>query len=1165
MLAENTKSGEPWAERVRRSRSALLVASFVLAGCGESVPPEVDSGTDATVTADAATEPTCEELGNCPPPTCEALRASGACPAHRVCNDTVAGGMCTETCDEDFLFNESTGACDSCDIVDCGPPPTCEPNVEGSIAETCAAQHRECSFPDAACGACVEGFTFDASTSSCVVDCSFTMCDPGSHVTRVGDACECAVNECPPGQAERRGEVPFTCTGSGTAPACDLACDGEHVKGVYYLTTESYLCACETEQGWYWGANRTAEPCDEDEDGWMSQSAYSAYNSEDATISEIARAGCELSSVDRVVLENEYGQQHTTYFCGAGFSDTECPALPEGAARITLPLVEPDANDSQTLVGSSPIRVPSLPDGGNLRAEDLNAVTKACATPDADFDGNMVYDVAQSQTSSVVEFLPEHWSSVAYFTELHTSEYIPPMNAEVAGRFVIRERRRNVPEFPLGYAEGAGTYWRECSRQRDARYVEQASIAGFDFARWTNRGAPSVAVPPIPMPTAGSPQPPHGLSSMPAPWAGEWRGMTHHSQFKCVVVSNAPTAPSYSYPTSAFGPDGHLDYQECALDRSESGEVSFACTPQSARTNAQRASWASVRYKTTPIAAGQSLVSEVAGCVDETIWQESLLCPPDTRLDEDGTMMVWSKPDDFGRLICGCDPSGALRPVADKPGLASVFADANCDGVDGTATAMVFVALSGNDGSGNGTRQQPFRTINRGIQYAKTNGIPDVAVSAGAYNERVVLAGGVSIHGGYDAANGWSRAVANVTEIRGTTEGIYAADIDAVTVVNRFDVYGGTSTAPAGAGVSVYGVRIVHTVGAGSVELRNVRGTAGRGSNGSTGGNGGGGENDGTAATGANGRQGGGRGWRTCGTGDVVWDTVGGNGGWGGQDTEGATCNGWNHGGGGAASHAQPQCGRGGGGGDAAEGCGTDQAHDGGGGWWSCGGNGGTGPGASGIGTYGNIVSYGWNPRNGNANGGRGAHGMGGGGGGGGGSGNCDTICGGPDGGGGGGGGAGGCGGYPGGAGTGAGGSFGLFVVDANIVVLSSTFVSGAGGTGGNGGSGGGGSGGGAPGAGAGGGCPNGSWAVNPRCSSSGAGGAWGRNGGQGGGGGGGAGGPSVAQFICRSTAAGVSGATGQAGPGGGGGAGGGGGGPNGIGGYASAYYVRTSGDCAIP
>jgi hypothetical protein len=447
---------------------------------------------------------------------------------------------------------------------------------------------------------------------------------------------------------------------------------------------------------------------------------------------------------------------------------------------------------------------------------------------------------------------------------------------------------------------------------------------------------------------------------------------------------------------------------------------------------------------------------------------------------------------------CECQITNAN----DKPDLA--FADTNCDGIDGTAANAIFVdGVTGNDANA-GTRTSPKKTIMGGVG-AATAQTPnkDVYVSKGTYNEAVVLADGVSLYGGYDAAAGWSRAVSNVTTISSPgAVAVLAQNLTKATEIQLFTIVAqnATGTTSSGDGRSSIGVRVLGSTG--TVTVRGCTITAGAGSAGMPG------------AKGATGTAGG-KGGDASGTtqGGPGASACGAPGGQGGAGVSGAT-----QGNAGSPGTQAPGGGTPAAGGNpgAAGSCSTTSSDNGGAAppVASPGGQGGPGangsPGAN-FGTLDFLGEY-VAPAGGDGL----TSGYPGGGGGGGGSGggsahgtnflctNCSSIWSG----GGGGGGGGGCGGAPGSGGRGGGGSFAIAIVSSSVVVEATKMTTSNGGNGGAGGDGGDGGSGGPVGAGAG-----GQVASNGCSTRSGGSGAWGSAGGPGGRGGGasgGTGGPSV-------------------------------------------------------
>lgn len=463
-----------------------------------------------------------------------------------------------------------------------------------------------------------------------------------------------------------------------------------------------------------------------------------------------------------------------------------------------------------------------------------------------------------------------------------------------------------------------------------------------------------------------------------------------------------------------------------------------------------------------------------------------------------------------------------LAPTQCNPDLA-YFEDTT-----GRRVYCIFVATSGDDDDNDGTSESPFRTISHALEVAvaqsvATGHVHAVAVSLGRYDERVVLANGVSVYGQFDASRRWTRdpsyetVIASQVVVDEHVEAVLAEGISAPTTVEGFTILASTPPS-APLGTDVYGVRVIDSTPVledlGGLELIGVRIAANEGRAGRVGATGDAGDlgvigGTGPAGTTARGdATAGGAGSVAVCRGMTIESTRGGRGGTGGGDDamgcgtyrEDASA--------GLAPPGLASC-AGGGAGDACS-CVSPIDYDGtaGGDGQSCA----TGAATAGTAAMtsverGTVVGSLWTGNDG-AIGGDGAHGVGGSGGGGGGSG-CAAGGWGPTGGGGGGGGSGGCGGAGGGGGQSGGSSFGLFAVDSEFAFVSSEAESGAGGLGGTGGMGGSGGRGGMRGPGGSGGYSGGR-------------GGEGQSGGLGGPGAGGPGGSSVAVFLCRSTADGL-------------------------------------------
>ncbi|MFH1532043.1 MAG: MopE-related protein [Pseudomonadota bacterium] len=427
-----------------------------------------------------------------------------------------------------------------------------------------------------------------------------------------------------------------------------------------------------------------------------------------------------------------------------------------------------------------------------------------------------------------------------------------------------------------------------------------------------------------------------------------------------------------------------------------------------------------------------------------------------------------------------CDPmQGAV--AGDLPDPASQ--DANCDGIDGVPGDAIFVDTeSGNDGTADGSMAAPYQTLAAAIQAAVDAGKGQVYVGEGSYLEDLDLVSGVSLYGGYEPGQGWTRNLNFTTTVGAGTTPV-SCDGQTGIEVQGFLFQSGSDLAP---GASVR-AGFLHDCEVLFSHCTFQTGDAGDGlpgadgANGQPGQDGGGGQNSCQFGGWGCGEtcpqpQGGGAGGSPC-------SQTGGPGAGGGEDNK-------------VGNQGSPGANGGGNGG-------TAGAVEGNGGNGGNGANGANGTDGATAAWGGAIDAAGYTPGDG-ADGTNGTHGKGGGGGGSGGGDNTNWEC--PVwGAGGGGGGGGGCRGSQGTRGTGGGGSFGLYAVDSTLTLESSVVFAGNGGDGGAGGDGG-------NGANGGGGGNRGQNGIQDE--GQGGNGGKGGNGGDGGAGSGGDGGPSVG-IVC--------------------------------------------------
>ena len=657
---------------------------------------------------------------------------------HRAC-----GGNPPRCGDCDVGFVEVAGLC--------GPAPSCDQGAPNSIAAECGALDRECLLlnDSAVCGECVAGTLQHPDSGLCeeTVRCEELPCEalgrdcihepfaecgdcaPGSRPAQPGDplsacvsALTCADIACPANEfcLEGQGLADASCVRSRCGPgaafrldtnecvACaNLLCGEVGETGSVWPVTQMFSddCLCETQTDYYWDAGGAvrALPCDKDGDGWVRVSASSALESDDPAVLDNAR--CALRKIDRIVLKNEFRQEHDVRSCFGGFIDDPnavCPVEP-------VSLYESTRNDDpDTLALDRAIDAPIYAQGGvgrQLRAEEVNPLTKACLSINADYNDDHQSDAGEYQDAEPAADLENAlrpFLGFSYFVELNRGYYVAPGVDQPYGRYVIEERSRCDAGFPLAYSAAEGDYATACTRNRDALYTDERRTltpVGFDFARFgcgDDQAGTCELQPPVTEVGLPDTIPPHGLcelATLPPP-DGLWRGMNHHSQFKCVVVSSpaelpndrlqAPqrVAPSELYDGSENSrsyqfnrchvacPPGDPDCSEdcvggrCAESSTSPGGLDnpsrpvFTCeavpqSPNGAAIPARSVGFTAVRYL-------QSAGAYARGCIDE--WNPSVvpgefrpwkaLCPG--QIENPSAVLGVANPENFGALLCGC-------------------------------------------------------------------------------------------------------------------------------------------------------------------------------------------------------------------------------------------------------------------------------------------------------------------------------------------------------------------------------------------------------------------------------------------------------------------------------------------------------------------------------
>ncbi|MBN2340753.1 MAG: Ig-like domain-containing protein [Deltaproteobacteria bacterium] len=201
----------------------------------------------------------------------------------------------------------------------------------------------------------------------------------------------------------------------------------------------------------------------------------------------------------------------------------------------------------------------------------------------------------------------------------------------------------------------------------------------------------------------------------------------------------------------------------------------------------------------------------------------------DGDIDEDFTASACTIPSEVGECVNGMDVCENGTIICESQGPTAEIAgdgiDNDCDGFDGTITSGVFVAPGPAD-TGSGTMDDPFTSLKEAVELAIARAA-DVYIAIGTIeiDENIQLKNGVGIYGGYDryAEEPWSLIFESDTE--GNTEVVSRSSLlatstdsngdDSIIAFDGANIFSETwlknldlhMTSPAGAGVSLYGLR----------------------------------------------------------------------------------------------------------------------------------------------------------------------------------------------------------------------------------------------------------------------------------------------------------------------------------------------------------------------
>ncbi|MBN1962712.1 MAG: hypothetical protein JW841_17410 [Deltaproteobacteria bacterium] len=604
-------------------------------------------------------------LGECHLRTCakEASPASilNTCNAqNRVCAEDQENGANCGTCKNGYVEN-NTG--------------DCVPNCQTLACET--TQFREClSKPTPKCGSCLTGYEEDKKAGLCV---GKTACESQADCL-AGDYC---VQPSPfaSGRCEakpRCGEFELFKPGAtwdGFLQTCIPcpACTGDGTTGrIWPVTSRDGICVCETVDNYYFDAamnERTAVPCDEDRDGWVRSNAMRYIEpslfAKEKDIALLTNAHCHVRRIEQFVLRNEYGQELV-------IDVADINGVAEGTTSIGL--YESVINDNNKLT----MFMHSYYGFRSLLARELNPLTKLCVDSIADFNDNGISDIREWDGSALAseQQCMEPFKQFSYFAELHHGFYEYNENdINAKPRYVIAERSRCNASFPLIYDEDDdGTYWRNCMRRRAGDFKNDS--LGYDFARFAckDTGTCSTDNTPLPDELANLMYPnPHGLCnlSLPLDATQPWRGMLHHSQFRCMQLiwdrqDNQSPPESYQVEISKISSQGvHtyranqcglIDEYDVALAASNENNASslpnpdfppILCEVHQELFTEGEVFWAADRFSS--IYTDNKPENYQRGCINECI-EFPELCPG--YVDDPSANPCQGIPNNFGKIVC---------------------------------------------------------------------------------------------------------------------------------------------------------------------------------------------------------------------------------------------------------------------------------------------------------------------------------------------------------------------------------------------------------------------------------------------------------------------------------------------------------------------------------
>lgn len=575
--------------------------------------------------AEDATSKECVTWATCEATPAQASIAADCAGQFRLCLENFPGQASCAECLDGYV--EVDAACEA----------------KKTCAEIgCAAYDRLCEeAPNAHCTACVEGYIEDATSKNCrkPLKCKdLPACPTGQicfEATAAADAACKTASSCGADAAPTEG---------GACAPCPRDCaQREGGVGPYLTAATKYnTCVCETKPGYFVdpGSYSGIRACDADGDGWVKVQAWAVLVGDDPVLKVNAR--CEVRTIDRIVLHNTRGQSFTQ------------------ALTTALALYESQRDDEQALLddayNASPPLLPPYP-GRRLKVEEINSMTKACASPSengqvVDFNDNGIDDVDEfhkdpglaGNTDPIKAF-----ADFSYFLELYRGWYEAGAVAGNPGSYHVAEKSRASGaadgqrlELNYGALPAGKDYWRSCDLKVDGAFDPAKKNAGMDFEEF-------------------------------GPVSATWAGMNLASQFRClkiIIPTATPKLPNQVTKAQAEGSEWKVNvctassvtYGPATLPpgaaAANPSEPALTCTvtptvtdPQAATTKGSPAYLAAVSYLDYLPDKGTAYTR---GCVNECAEYPDR-CPGYNPVKIFNSSQCVGDPQNFGFLYCGCN------------------------------------------------------------------------------------------------------------------------------------------------------------------------------------------------------------------------------------------------------------------------------------------------------------------------------------------------------------------------------------------------------------------------------------------------------------------------------------------------------------------------------